>query len=143
MKEFFQGELVTGIERVIDSGLKFLLGNTTAGEVEDQNMFIVWLDNALLRIDFYHWRYNLSSEAFMIEKQNIFATLMMKRVVDLRRVDPQVMSYCVTNAALRMGRDESDAKKDIQQAIEMLKSIEKIYPTLAAVEKTAHTSGPM
>ena len=72
-------------------------------------MFIVWSDNALLRCDTYYYRWNFVSKSVINEIEGVTGCLLMKRVIDITKTDPQVLTWAITRMADRVN-DETDQK---------------------------------
>ena len=57
----------------VQLGANTVLGNTSIGEYETTDMFIVWSNNALLRCDAYYYYWNFATKGvicFTIQLQN-------------------------------------------------------------------------
>ena len=59
--EFFSGNFMSGLGKLVHVAVKGVLGNASMGEYETSQMFIVWEYNALLRYDAYCYRCNDNS----------------------------------------------------------------------------------
>ena len=113
--DIFSGDVLDGLKKVVVAATESILGNGAAGEVEEQDYEIVWYNNALVRIDFYLWRYNFSSKGVIQDVENVLAYYAVKRVVDWDKVDPQVVTYCISN----LGLDKDEILSEIDTAVEI------------------------
>lgn len=98
IKDFFSGEsgVMSGLKAIIKLGADVILGNTSIGEYESSDMFIVWSNNALLRCDTYYYRWNFVSEGVISVAEGVSGCLLVKRVIDLTKTDPQVLTWAIT-----------------------------------------------
>ena len=113
--DIFSGHVLTGLKKVVVAATESILGNGAVGEVEEQDYEIVWYNNALVRIDFYLWRYNFSSKGVIKDIENVLAYYTVKRVLDWDKVDPQVVTYCISN----LGLDKDEILSEIDTAVEI------------------------
>ena len=113
--DIFSGDVLDGLKKVVVAATVSILVNGAAGEVEEQDYEIVWYNNALVRIDFYLWRYNFSSKEVIQDVENILAYYAVKRILDWDKVDPQVVTYCISN----LGLDKDDILTEIDTAVEI------------------------
>ena len=90
-----------------------ILGNGAVGEVEEQDYEIVWYNNTLVRINFYLWHYNFSRSGVIKDVESVLAYYCVKRVVDWDKVDPQVVTYCISN----LGLDKEEILNEIDTAV--------------------------
>ena len=120
--DFFSGDFIDGLEKIIEVGASTILGNTSIGEYENSDMFLVWDDNALIRCDAYYYRWNFASKGVIQDVEGAVGVLLLKRVIDIEKVDPQVLTYTISNMANRTGQDQStmidQAMNTLQKAIE-------------------------
>ena len=113
--DIFSGDVLGGLKKVIVAATESILGNGAVGEVEEQDYEVVWYNNALVRIDFYLWRYNFSSKGVITDVENVLAYYAVKRVLDWDKVDPQVVTYCISN----LGLNKDDILAEIDTAVEI------------------------
>ena len=104
LHSFFQGDFIGGLEQIVQLGAEAVLGNGSMGEFETTDMFIVWSHNALLRCDAYYYRWNFSSKGIIDDVEGVLGVYMVKRVIDLTKTDPQVLTYAITQMADRLIR---------------------------------------
>ena len=93
IEDIFQGEFLDGFQHLVTAAVNELLGNTLAGEKEFSSFQVVFANNSLLRIDFYIYKYDFSSEGLREKTQNAFCYVVQVGVLDLKKVDPQVVLY--------------------------------------------------
>lgn len=102
LSSFFQGDFVGGLAKIVEIGANTVLGNATAGEYETTDMFIVWSNNALLRCDAYYYRWNFAYEGVIEDVEGVVGVFLMKRVIDVTKTDPQVLTYAISQMAERL-----------------------------------------
>jgi len=112
--DIFSGDVLDGLKKVVVAATESILGNGTVGEVEEQDYEIVWYNSALVRIDFYLWRYNFSSKEVIQDVENVLAYYVTKRVVDWDKIT-QVLTYCISY----VGMDIDKSLSEIDTAIEI------------------------
>ena len=95
--DIFGGSFFKGIARIAKTTLSSILGNGSIGQCEQQDFVILWGCNSLMRVDFYCWRYNFSTDGAIAGRQNVFAYAVLKRVLDWNQTDPQVVAYSLSN----------------------------------------------
>ena len=96
---FFKGSFMSGFSKLVAMSIKAVLGNSSVGEYQSSSMLIVWTDNALLRCDTYCYRWNFSSAGVIEQVEGAVGVLMIQRVIDLTKTDPQVLSWAITRQA--------------------------------------------
>ena len=111
IRQLFASDFVGGLESIIEKSAETVLGNDSWGEYESSDMFIVWSDNALLRCDTYYYRWNFVSKSVINEIEGVTGCLLMKRVIDITKTDPQVLTWAITRMADRLN-DETEQKPD-------------------------------
>ena len=124
--DFFSLDIIKGIKGVIQTGTDIILGNTAVGESEYQQILVLWENNALIRVDIYYWRYNFSSRGVMSCCDSVFAGFLMKRVVNIGNIDPNVLAFSITRAARSLGKDDGDIKKDVDKAIDLNQQVKRL-----------------
>lgn len=121
---FFSGEVMTGLGKLVGLSVKAVLGNSSMGEYETSQMFIVWTDNALLRYDMYCYRWNFAVKGVIEETEGVVGVLLCKRVIDLTTTDPQVITWAISRQASILGKT-SEIKDMIEEAMEVLENVMK------------------
>ena len=134
--EFFSGHFMTGLGKLVHLAVNSVLGNSSMGEYETSEMFIVWEQNALLRYDIYCYRWNFATEGVIANTEGVAGVLLCKRVLDITKTDPQVLSWAISHQASALG--ENDAMKMIDEAMGVL---EKVMSFQARVQKIQAESG--
>ena len=93
-----KGDFLSGVTDMITVGLKAMLGNESVGETEKQDFHVVFANNSLLRIDYMFYKYEFSSKGLINKAQNIFCYYLQVGVLDLEKMDPQILLYELTKA---------------------------------------------
>lgn len=126
--EVLKGDFLSGLKNLISVGLNQMLGNTSAGETEKVDFHIVFANNSLLRIDYMMYRYNFSSKAIVDKVQNVFCYYLQVGVLDLEKVNPQILLYELTRA---IGEARlPDAAKRLQNLALFAKDLYKVLHDL-------------
>ena len=105
LHNFFQGDFIDGLEQIVQLGADTVLSNYCMGEYEKTDMFIVWSHNALLRCDAYYYRWNFCSNGVIKDMEGVLGVYLVKRVIDLTKTDPQVLTYAISQMADRLDHD--------------------------------------
>ena len=135
--QLFSGDFISGLESIVKLGAETVLGNDSMGEYESKDMFIVWNDNALLRCDAYYYRWNFVSKSVIDQTEGVTGCLLVKRVIDLTKTDPQVLTWAITRMADRINHAEPKPSKpvDPQELInDALKVLEKVVEFQAKIK---------
>ena len=135
--QLFAGDFIGGLESIVMLGADTVLGNDSMGEYEKTDMFIVWTDNALLRCDAYYYRWNFVSKSVINQTEGATGILLVKRVIDLTKTDPQVLTWAISRMADRLNHAEPKPPKpvDPQELIDQaLKVLEKVAAFEAKVK---------
>ena len=141
VRQLFSSDFVGGLESIVELGAETVLGNDSSGEYESTDMFIVWSDNALLRCDTYYYRWNFVSKSVINEIEGVTGCLLMKRVIDITKTDPQVLIWAITRMIDRLedrtdGTDETpvDSEAVVNDALKVLGNVVKLQSKIKAVE---------
>eukprot|EP00731_Ephydatia_muelleri_P012754 Em0007g64a len=67
----FSGDFLDALKNAATVALNEICGNTSIGEYEQSEMFIVWQNHALLRLDIYLYRWNFSSKGVITEAEGV------------------------------------------------------------------------
>ncbi|KAL8925066.1 MAG: hypothetical protein Q9208_003750 [Pyrenodesmia sp. 3 TL-2023] len=97
--------VLEGFKAVVKTGLKAILGDTSAGESYDEKFFVCIKHNAIIRVDMYTYRYNFSNEGVISTHKNVLAYILCISVVDHRDVTDDEMIYLTSEFA---GDDEKE-----------------------------------
>ncbi|WP_411023167.1 hypothetical protein, partial [Salmonella sp. s51228] len=108
INEFFSGGIGKGVSDLIKIGVHSLLGDTSIGESESDDMIIIWHDNALLRCDAYYWKYSFSSKGIVDVAENIFMVYCVKKVINTSKVDSDVLIYAISKMYLDKNPGDND-----------------------------------
>ena len=139
IKNVFSGDIIGGLKSIILLGADTVLENSSIGEHETKDMFIVWNENALLRCDAYYYRWNFSSKSVIQDTEGVTGVLLIKRVIDLTKTDPQVLTWAITNMADRLNRSDNhhehvDPNDVINDALKVLKKVVEFQAKVKAIE---------
>ena len=121
---FFSGSIMKGLGKLIHLSMAAVLGNSSMGEYETSTMLIVWTNNALLRCDTYYYRWNFSSKGIIDQMEGVVGILMVKRVIDVTKTDPQVLTWAISRQASLLGK-ESETTEMIEEAMNIIKKVAK------------------
>ncbi|KAJ6491049.1 hypothetical protein C8R45DRAFT_1138064 [Mycena sanguinolenta] len=91
--------VLDGFKAVVKTGLKTILGDTSAGESYDQKFFVCIKHNAIIRVDMYTYKYNFHNEGVISTHKNLLAYILCVSVVDHRDVTPDEMVYLASEFA--------------------------------------------
>eukprot|EP00731_Ephydatia_muelleri_P038189 Em0675g2a len=95
----FSGDFLDALKNAATVALNEICGNTSIGEYEQSEMFIVWQNHALLRLDIYLYRWNFSSKGVITEAEGVLGVLMVQRVMNIAKVDPQVITWAICSGS--------------------------------------------
>ena len=118
-------------------GIHSILGNASMGEHEGESMFIQWSENALLRMDSYYYRWNFSSHEVIKDVEGVTGVIVMSRVIDLTKTDPQVLTWAISRQATLL-EEEADALKMIDDAVAVIKKVSELQKSVYAIEQGKH-----
>ncbi|CAH3124887.1 unnamed protein product [Porites lobata] len=96
--EILSGDFLAGLKSVIKVGLDAMLGNVSAGKTEKRDFHVVFANNSLLRIDYMCYKNEFSSTGIKDEVKNAFCYYLQVGVLDLEKVNPQILLYELTRA---------------------------------------------
>ena len=128
LDEILSGDFLDGIKRLVKVGLDQFLGNVSEGETEKRDFHVVFANNSLLRIDYMMYKYEFSSKGIRDEIQNLFCYYLQVGVLDLQKVNPQVLLYELTRA---IGESKlGDVEKRLRNLAVFAKDLYKIIHEL-------------
>ena len=128
INEVLKGDFLDGLKTIIKVGLDAMLGNVSAGETEKQDFHVVFANNSLLRIDYMCYKYEFSSTGIVKEVKNVFCYYLQVGVLDLEKVNPQILLYELTKA---IGESRlPDAAKRLQNLATFAKDLYKVLHDL-------------
>ena len=132
--DFFSGNWMGGLEKIIELGAAAVLGNNSMGEYETTDMFIVWTNNALVRCDAYYYRWNFVSQGVIDGAEGVVGVLLVKRVVDLTKTDPQVLTWAISKQAIKQGLAEDKIESIIDSAMKVIRKVVSLQTGVRALE---------
>ena len=131
--DFFQGSFMSGFSKLVSMSVKTVLGNSSMGEYQSSSMLIVWTDNALIRCDTYCYRWNFSAEGVIEQVEGAVGILMIQRVIDVSKTDPQVLSWALTRQA-RLSGGHNNEFEVIERAMIVLEKVAKFQRRMKAIK---------
>ena len=140
IKSFFGDSIKEGFEKVVSVAVDSVLGNSSIGEHEGSSMFIVWSDNALLRLDSYYYRWNFSSHEIIQDVEGASGAIVIKRVIDLTKTDPQVLTWAISRQASQMGNPDG-ASAMIDDAVAIIQKVAALQQTVHSIESEEQSQG--
>lgn len=142
--DFFEGSFMKGLGKLLHLGVRAVLGNSSMGEYDSSSMFIVWKDNALIRCDAYCYRWNFASKGVIEKVEGAVGILMIQRVINMTKTDPQVLTWAISRQASVLG-DSSKAPKMIDEATAVMKKVAAFQKDLRKIvveeEESTDTAG--
>ena len=94
----FAGKFLDGLKNLVTAVLNEFLGNTSAGEQETEQFAVVFSNNSLLRVDYMMYKYQFEFKGLKDEVQNGFCYFAQVGVLDLQKVNPQIVLYELTKS---------------------------------------------
>ena len=91
-------EYIKGLKAILSLALDQLLGNVSVGESEKKKSHVFFSNNSLLRIDCYMYKYQFQSDGLISSSKNIFGYYIQVGVLDLIKVNPQIVLYELTSS---------------------------------------------
>ena len=121
LRGVFSDRVKGAIGGIVKTAIATFFCNDSVGEVKQEDMVVVWDNNALLRVDYFLWRYNFSTKKIVEHVDSVFAYAVIKRVIDVRTVSPEVISYAISHA-----NEEVDTKAILREIDSVAKIVERI-----------------
>ncbi|KEQ93048.1 hypothetical protein AUEXF2481DRAFT_31505 [Aureobasidium subglaciale EXF-2481] len=121
-----------GFKSVVKTGLKQILGDTSAGESYDKKFFVCIKHNAIIRVDMYTYRYNFSNEGVIASHKNVLAYILCTSVVDHNDLTVDEMVYLASEFA-------GDARTEYEA---YLNGLIEVWRNLRAHEVTVKAALP-
>lgn len=131
ISRFFSGEAIGAIKNALTTAANVVLGSKAIGKSEQNQMMVLWDNNALIRVDVYHFKYRFSSEEVMSAANNVYASLAMKRVINLSEVRTPVLVYSVTKAATLLDKEQT-------QLDELVAKVKKLTLEMKKLQEIDH-----
>ena len=126
----FSGKFYDGLKKLVTLALEEFLGNVSAGEQEMNIFTVVFSNNSLLRVDYMMYKYQFESHGVKDKYENGFCYFAQIGVLDMEKVNRQVMLYELT---------KSVGSQNIKEVTEHLKEIaefaKKLYEVLRIPRK--------
>ena len=73
LRGVFSDRVKSAIGGIVKRAIATFYSNDSIGEVKQEDMIVVWDNNALLRVDYFLWRYNFSSKKIVEHVDSVFA----------------------------------------------------------------------
>lgn len=96
--ELMSGNFLGGLTSLITVALNEFLGNASAGETEKIDFHVIYANNSLLRLDYMLYKYEFTSSGLKTKFENAFCYYMQVGVLDLEKVNSQILLYELTRA---------------------------------------------
>ena len=132
--EVMSGDFLGGLENLLSVALNEVLGNTSAGEAEKTDFHVIYANNSLIRLDYMMYKYSFASKGLKDECTNAFCYCMQVGILDLEKVNPQIMLYELTRAV---------GEEALPNALTHLEGLtvfaERLYSAVAKLKKAALT----
>lgn len=96
IKKMFSGSFFSGLGDLICGAIKVFLGDRSVGKSEKRAFHIVYANNALLRVDYMMYNYTFDSNGIMSKHENAFCFLLQVGVLDMQKVNSQILLYELT-----------------------------------------------
>jgi len=132
LDNLFEGEFLGGLHNLVSAALNELLGNTEAGEKEKREFHVVYANNNILRIDYHMYKYDFSSHGLRDKLQNALCYVVQIAVLDLKKVDPQVVLYEL-DKTIGAGKIQAATEKLHEEA----KYMEELYKVLSRLRQAS------
>ena len=123
LKGVFSDRVKGSIGGMVKTAIATFFCNDSIGEVQHDDMIVVWDNNALLRVDYFLWRYNFSTKKIVEHIDSVFAYVVIKRVIDVASVSPEVISYAISYA---FSEDDPKILKEIESVSKIVEKIKKM-----------------
>ena len=130
--DLFNGEFLDGLKHLVKTAMNELLGNASAGEKEKRECHVVYANNSILRVDYHMYKYDFSTQGLRDKAENAFCYVVQVSVLDLKKVDPQVVLYEL-DRAVGEGSIQGMTKKLHEEAGFM----EDLYKVLSRLRKAS------
>lgn len=130
IKSLFDGKFKDGIQKLVIAAIQAVLGNSSMGEHEGNSMFIVWSNNALMRLDTYYYRWNFSSAGIIQGVEGVTGVIVMARIVDIGQTDPQVLTWAISKQASATNESAFDLLGEFITTIERVNDVQQAVQNL-------------
>ena len=132
LKEVLSGQFMKGLEDTITGAMQVFVTDESEGESQETDFHVVYANNSLLRVDYLMYKYNFSSKGILSKYENAFCYVMQVGVLDLEKVNPQILLYEMTKT---IGQDDlQEAAKNLDQ---LAKFGKELYSTIRDLNDAA------
>ena len=135
--ELLSGNFLSGLKSLISVALNEFLGNASAGETEKIDFHVIYANNSLLRLDYMLYKYEFTSTGLKSNYKNAFCCYMQIGVLDLEKVNSQILLYELTRAI-----GEENLPEAAQHLEGLAKFAKELYSTIHQL-KTAAITDPV
>ena len=121
---FFKGSkdsVKAGFCKVVEAALDTLLGNTEAGESQQDYYFVMMENNAFVRVDIGIWKYYFSQKGIISDVQQALCYSFYKSVIDHTKVSVDTMIFLVSEYV----------SEDIEEVKDFMDELRDLYKDLA------------
>ena len=123
------GGYIKGLKGILSLALDQLLGNVSVGESEKKESHVAFANNSLLRIDCYMYKYQFQSDGLISSSKNIFGYYIQVGVLDLIKVNPQIVLYELTSSV----GDAKQLEEATKKLTTMASFTKKLYRVVTAL----------
>lgn len=124
------GGYIKGLKGILSLALDQLLGNVSVGESEKKESHVAFANNSLLRIDCYMYKYQFQSDGLISSSKNIFGYYIQVGVLDLIKVNPQIVLYELTSSV----GDAKQLEEATKKLTTMASFTKKLYRVVTALQ---------
>ena len=124
------GGYIKGLNGILSLALDQLLGNVSVGESEKKESHVAFANNSLLRIDCYMYKYQFQSDGLISSSKNIFGYYIQVGVLDLIKVNPQIVLYELTSSV----GDAKQLEEATKKLTTMASFTKKLYRVVTALQ---------
>ena len=140
LKEVLSGQFMKGLEDTITGAMQVFVTDESEGESQETDFHVVYANNSLLRVDYLMYKYNFSSKGILSKYENAFCYVMQIGVLDLEKVNPQILLYEMTKT---IGQDNlKEAAADLDQLAQFAKELYSTIRDLNDAAKPDQNSQP-
>ena len=124
------GGYVKGLKSILSLALDQLLGNVSVGESEKKESHVAFANNSFLWIDCYIYKYQFQSDGLISSSKNIFGYYIQVGVLDLIKVNPQIVLYELTSSV----GDAKQLEEATKKLTTMASFTNKLYRVVTALQ---------
>ena len=126
----FSGKFLGGLKKLVTLALEEFLGNVSAGEQEMKTFQLMFSSNSLLRVDYMMYKYQFESHGVKDKYESGFCYFAQIGVLDLEKVNRQVMLYELTKSV-----GSKDIKEVTEHLMEIAEFAKKLYEVLRRIPR--------